>query len=202
VYRWVLPDDTAPAVRLLEAACTGSIDAVTFTSSPAIRNLFLLARERGMADELVAAFNQGTLAACVGPVCVATVKDLGVADVAMPVRSRLGAMVQALVVAMTGRAVSLRLAGIPVSVQGAVAIVGDDEVRLTDRERGVLHALVRARGAVVPKQRLLREVWPADAADEHAVEVTVARLRRRLAEAGTAVETVPRRGYRLVADPA
>jgi uroporphyrinogen-III synthase len=201
VYRWVLPDDTSPAVRLLEAVCAGSIDAVTFTSSPAIRNLFLLARERGMADELVAAFNQGTLAACVGPVCVATVKDLGVADVAMPVRSRLGAMVQALVVAMTGRAVSLRLAGIPVSLQGAVAIVGDDEVRLTDRERGVLHALVRARGAVVPKQRLLREVWPADAADEHAVEVTVARLRRRLADAGTAVETVPRRGYRLVADP-
>jgi uroporphyrinogen-III synthase len=201
VYRWVLPDDTAPAVRLLDATCAGAVDAITFTSSPAIRNLFLLAREQGMVDDLVAAFNQGTLAACVGPVCVATVKELGVADVAVPMRSRLGAMVQALVVAMTGRTVSLALAGIPVSVQGAVAIVGEAEVRLTDRERGVLHALIRARGAVVAKQRLLREVWPADAADEHAVEVTVARLRRRLVEAGAAVETVPRRGYRLVADP-
>jgi uroporphyrinogen-III synthase len=141
------------------------------------------------------------VAACVGPVCVGTVKDLGVTTIAVPVRSRLGAMVQALVVAMTGRTVNLRLAGTLVALQGAVAVVGDEEVRLTERERGVLHALVLARGAVVPKHRLLRDVWPADAADEHAVEVTVARLRRRLGVAGSAVETVPRRGYRLAAEP-
>jgi DNA-binding winged helix-turn-helix (wHTH) protein len=39
-------------------------------------------------------------------------------------------------------------------------------------------------------------VWHG-AADDHAVEVTVGRLRRRL-DGVLRVETVPRRGYRLV----
>jgi uroporphyrinogen-III synthase len=43
-------------------------------------------------------------------------------------------------------------------------------------------------------------VWGATESDEHVVEVTVARLRQRLGEAGTGVETVVRRGYRLSAD--
>jgi uroporphyrinogen-III synthase len=50
---------------------------------------------------------------------------------------------------------------------------------------------------VVTKPELLRDVWRAADADEHAVEVTVSRLRRRLGPAGRAVRTVPRRGYRL-----
>jgi uroporphyrinogen-III synthase len=51
---------------------------------------------------------------------------------------------------------------------------------------------------VVPKRTLLKAVWADEAADEHAVEVTVARLRRRLGPAGDAVVTIPRRGYRIV----
>lgn len=201
VYRWVLPGDVGPAVRLLEAVCARQLDAVTFTSSPAIRNLFQLAGERGLTERLADALNDGVVATCVGPVCVATMKGLGVDRVAVPVRSRLGAMVQALVVVMAGRTLTLELAGSRVVLQGAVAVVDDHEVRLTDKERGLLHALVRGRGAVVPKARLRREVWPDDAVEEHAVEVTVARLRRRLGRAGDAVETVPRRGYRLAALP-
>jgi uroporphyrinogen-III synthase len=77
-----------------------------------------------------------------------------------------------------------------------MAVIGEDEVRLTERERAVLHVLANAGGAVVPKRSLLRQVW-GDGADEHAVEVTVGRLRRRLGDAGDAVQTVPRRGYRL-----
>jgi DNA-binding winged helix-turn-helix (wHTH) protein len=53
-------------------------------------------------------------------------------------------------------------------------------------------------GTVVSKDRLLRAVWGGREADAHAVETTVGRLRLRLAEVGGAIETVPRRGYRLV----
>src|SRR5947209_6097048 len=35
VYRWVLPDDTAPVQRLVHAVVGGAVDAVTFTSAPA-----------------------------------------------------------------------------------------------------------------------------------------------------------------------
>jgi uroporphyrinogen-III synthase len=39
-------------------------------------------------------------------------------------------------------------------------------------------------------------VWTGET-DDHVVEVTVGRLRRRLGSAGTHIETVMRRGYRL-----
>jgi DNA-binding response OmpR family regulator len=73
---------------------------------------------------------------------------------------------------------------------------GADPVSLTDRERAVLELLARRPGAVVSKSTLLREVWAGET-DEHVVEVTVGRLRRRLGSAGSNIETVMRRGYRL-----
>ena len=71
-----------------------------------------------------------------------------------------------------------------------------DPITLTDRERSVLEMLARRPGAVVSKHTLLREVWTGET-DEHVVEVTVGRLRRRLGPAGGHIETVMRRGYRL-----
>ena len=61
-------------------------------------------------------------------------------------------------------------------------------------------ALAVKPGVVVSKPALLRAVWGATESDEHVVEVTVARLRQRLGEAGPGVETVVRRGYRLSPD--
>ena len=45
VYRWHLPEVTAPAIRLIEAACAGRLDAVTFTCAYAVTNTFALAPE-------------------------------------------------------------------------------------------------------------------------------------------------------------
>jgi len=64
----------------------------------------------------------------------------------------------------------------------------------------VLTRLLRRVGAVVPKDALLRQGWPGAAVDAHAVETTVARLRRRLGPAGEALCAVPGRGYRLAVD--
>ncbi|MBW8825556.1 MAG: uroporphyrinogen-III synthase [Acidobacteria bacterium] len=197
VYRWSLPLDVAPAGRLVESLIAGNVDAVTFTSSPAVRNLVAVADDGGRGDELRTVLRDGVRVACVGPLCAGTARSLGVVDPIVPTRSRLGAMVQALVQGMAGSMQRLRLAGTEVSVQGGAAVIGGDEVRLTERERALLHALVGARGAVVAKRSLLRDVWGDECADEHTVEVTVARLRRRLGAAGGALETVPRRGYRL-----
>jgi uroporphyrinogen-III synthase len=70
-------------------------------------------------------------------------------------------------------------------------------VRLTDRERDVLRVLAERPGVVMSKRALLRRVWGHRETDEHAVEVTVARLRQRLGITGSGIETVIRRGYRL-----
>lgn len=95
----------------------------------------------------------------------------------------------------------MELNGVSVHVQGRlVAVGGAAPVRLTERERAVFDALAKQPGAVVSKRSLVDRVW-AGAVDEHVVEVTVARLRKRLGPAGASIDTVVRRGYRLDVDP-
>lgn len=92
VYQWALPDDPAPAERLVDAAVAGELDAVTFTAQPAVHNLFRIAGHR--REELRDAFNGGVVASCVGPVCASAAVEEGVADPIWPDPPRLSAMVR------------------------------------------------------------------------------------------------------------
>lgn len=198
VYRWSLPDDVAPATRLVRAIVDRRVDAVTFTARPAVENLFEIAAEVGLLDATLAALGDDVAAFCVGPVCGGFARDLGIDPVHEPPRARLGALVQHLTQWFAGRDRELELAGFHVRLQGrAVSVDGSEPRRLSERERGILTALAERPGAVMSKRSLLRAVWGATEADEHVVEVTVARLRQRLGPAGEGVETVMRRGYRL-----
>lgn len=94
VYRWRLPDDLGPARRLVDAALEGRLDAVTFTSQPAVRQLVGIAAADGKDAALVAALNDGVLAACVGPVCAEAARELGISDPVWPDPPRLPAMVR------------------------------------------------------------------------------------------------------------
>ena len=95
VYRWEPPPDLAAVDALLDAACADELDAVTFTSAPAVEGLLLRARERGVVDALLAAFAAGVTACCVGPVTAAALERLGTPWIS-PERFRLGAMVRRL----------------------------------------------------------------------------------------------------------
>lgn len=196
VYRWELPEDVRPAKRVIDAVVAREVDAVTFTSSPAVQHLVSLAREDGREDELLSSFGD-VAAVCVGPVCSETAASAGISGIVTPNRARLGAMVQALVVHFTDRSECFDVGGSRITVQGSAVFVDDRLTSVGGREHALLLLLARAGGAVVPKPKLLRDVWGAGFEDEHAVEVAVARLRQRLGPAGAAVQTVPRRGYRL-----
>ena len=67
-YRWALPQDLGPLVRLLDALERGEIDAAVFTSASQVRNLFTVAEQRKGADQLRRALNSA-LVASIGPVC-------------------------------------------------------------------------------------------------------------------------------------
>jgi uroporphyrinogen-III synthase len=201
VYEWLLPDDLEPAQRVVTAVADRSVDAVTFTSAHAVSNFAAIAEELGLLPRVLSAVNRGSVVVgCVGPVTAARARSIGIESPVEPRTARLGAMVQALVTAFTERVITLDLDGIPALLQGRLVVVGagGDEVTLTDRERAVLEALARRRGAVVSKQTLLHQIWEGES-DDHVVEVTVGRLRRRLGSAGESIETVVRRGYRLAA---
>lgn len=94
LYRWDLPADTSDVVDLIDATIDARLDAVTFTSQPAVRNLFRIAADHGREDELRVAFDGPVLAVCVGPVCAEAGRDCGITAMRWPELNRLPAMVR------------------------------------------------------------------------------------------------------------
>lgn len=197
VYRWSLPDDPAPALRLAQAIADRRVDAVTFTARPQIESLCEIAETEGLLEPMRQGIARGVVVVCVGPVCAAAAAAAGFGDPVVPVRSRLGSMVVSVTQALKIRSVSFRVGGDAARLQGRALLLAGETVALSERERDLLAALARRPGVVLSKGELLAGVWPDGDADEHAVEVAIARLRRRLGPHGHLLETVFRRGYRL-----
>jgi uroporphyrinogen-III synthase len=191
VYRWAPPTDPAPLHRLVDLITGHLVDAVTFTAAPAVNALL---RAAGSAsDALLDAFRTQVLAACVGPVTAAPLRRHDVPVVAPP-RARMSALVRTLVDELPKRAISLQVAGHSLTLRGHAAIV-DGELRpLAPAPMAVLRALAASPGRVLSRATLLHAL--PRGADEHAVEMAVARLRAGLAAPGV-VQTVVKRGYRL-----
>lgn len=199
VYRWRLPKEAGPAVRLVDAACAGRLHAITFTSAPAVHNLFRIAEGHGRADELRRRLNDDVVAACVGPVCAGGALEEGIEAPVQPDVGRLGLMVRALSDHLLPRRRSLHLAGTEVVMQGTAVLVAGEAVTLAPLEHVVLTELLSRPGAVVSRTALLRSGWGTSHADPHLLEATIARLRRRLGPGGAAVRPSRGRGYRLEA---
>ena len=199
VYRWSLPDDPGPALRLVQAVIERRVDAVTFTARPQVECLCEIAEGAGLLDALRVGFARSVIPVCVGPVCAEAAVAAGFGEPVVPVRSRLGSMVARLAEVLSGRSVAFVLGGEDVLLRGRVFEVPGARVELSERERDLLAALADRPGRVLSKSQLLAAAWPREQADEHAVEVAVARLRRRLGPRGHLLETVFRRGYRLAA---
>lgn len=102
IYRVEDVDDVGPLRALIAQVAAGDVDAVTFTSPPAVRALMGLAEADGLDDAVVRAFTDGVVAACVGPVTAAAFEPWGVPTVA-PDRSRLAAMVKHLEAELVAR---------------------------------------------------------------------------------------------------
>lgn len=199
VYRWVPPEDVRPLRRLVEQVVAGQVDCVTFTSAPAVISTLNVAREDGREQPLLDALAGDVLAACVGPVTAAPLERFGIPTV-QPERARLGALVRTVVEELPARRTKrVDAGGHRLELRGHSVLVDGRTIELTARQRGVLTALVDCGGRVLSRPELLKAAWRDEPADEHAVEMTVARLRLALGPAGAVVQTVVKRGYRLAA---
>ncbi len=196
VYRWRLPDDPAPALRLVDAVLAGDVDAVTFTSAPAVTNLFTLADLQGSGTKLRAAFNGHVVAGCVGSVCAGAALEEGVEAPLFPDVGRLGLLVRAVSDELSSRRLVLDLGDHTMVLQGTIAVIDDVPVELAGREAALLGVLAERPGAVVGKANLAHRLW-GPGRDPHAVEVAVNRLRARMGPVGARLITVRGRGYRL-----
>jgi uroporphyrinogen-III synthase len=200
VYRWRVPEDPALARRLVQAACQGQVDAITFTSAPAVHNLFAIADEQGEGDDLRAALNGPVTAACVGPVCADGAREEGVENPLRPPVGRLGLLVRALGEHLSQRSQQFSLEGHDLVVQGGAMQLDGEVDQLTPQDRAIFELLARKPGAVVGRETFLNRIWGSAGADPHLLEVAVGRLRRRLGPAGGALQAIPGRGYRLAPD--
>src|ERR1700692_190568 len=73
-------------------------------------------------------------------------------------------------------------------------------VPLGNRAFDVLRMLVAAGGHLVTKDEILSGVWPGIVVEENTLQVQITRVRRALGRDRGFLKTVPRSGYRFVAE--
>ncbi|MGC5028640.1 response regulator transcription factor [Micromonospora sp. DT229] len=94
---------------------------------------------------------------------------------------------------------ALQVGPLRIDVDARRVWIDKREIPLSRKEFDLLVALARQAGTVVPRDRLQLEVWQTTWATRHNLDVHVAALRGKLADAGL-VETVRGVGYRLRVD--
>ncbi|MFV9458688.1 uroporphyrinogen-III synthase [Rhodococcus sp. NM-2] len=198
VYRWTPLEDQAPMDRMIELIASGGLDAVSFTSAPAVASLLTRAKETGMIEMVLHSFRHRVLAACVGPVTAGPLRELEV-PTTTPARSRLGALARHIADELPRRANKIQTAGHELSIRGGCVVVDGEVRQLPPAAMSLMRTLGARPGRVVPRDELLAAL-PGGGGDTHAVETAVARLRASLG-APKAVQTVVKRGYRLALDP-
>jgi uroporphyrinogen-III synthase len=194
VYRWAPPVDPTPLQRLIDLIANRLVDAVTFTSAVAVGSVL---RAAGPDSEAVLTALRGpVLAGCVGPQAAEPLRAAGV-PVLVPARARVGSLVAALVEELPRRTQTINVAGAILVLRGHAAVVDGVLKPLPPAQMAILRSLAAAPGKVLPRSELLESL--PRGADEHAVEMAVARLRAALGRSAF-IQTVVKRGYRLRVD--
>jgi uroporphyrinogen-III synthase len=192
-YRWVRPAAHDRLPRLIEAACSHQLDAITFTSAPGAAATLGTARDLGLADQFVAAHRDHVMAAAVGPVTAEPLRAAGISPV-VPDRYRLGALIRLVCDELAAHHVQTFAAGnVLIEVRGRSVAVAGRNVLLGPGALALFKALAASDG-VVSRSALVSSL--PDPLDDHALEVAMSRLRRALEVPGL-ISTVVRRGYRF-----
>jgi len=193
-YRWLLPEDSGRILRLVESICAGGVDAVTFTSAPAVEALFSAADEIGRLEQLLDAFSETVVAAAVGPVTAAPLVAAGIRPLT-PERYRMGALIRLVCDHLEQhRVVRLDTRHGPVELRGRILTMPAGQAGLAPTSLTLMRLLLKAAGTVISRAQLAQSL--PEMADDHAVDVAISRLRQALPTPGL-VATVIKRGYRI-----
>ncbi|BCQ10993.1 uroporphyrinogen-III synthase [Mycobacterium heckeshornense] len=198
VYRWRPVPRGGEFDQLVIQITQRQVDAVSFTSAPAVAATLMRAEELGVQGQFLDALRTDVRAMCVGPVTAQPLTRLGI-PTSSPDRMRLGALARHIADELPLlRSRTVHAAGHVIEIRGTCVVV-DGEVRPLSRAgMAILRALAQRPGAVVSRSDLLRAL-PGSGTDTHAVDTAVLRLRAALGDKGIVV-TVVKRGYRLAID--
>ncbi|ORV19536.1 uroporphyrinogen-III synthase [Mycobacterium celatum] len=197
VYRW----KSAPSRefdQLVAQIAQRQVDAVSFTSAPAVAATLQRGRELGMGEALLAAMRTEVRAMCVGPVTAQPLVRLGI-PTSSPQRMRLGALARHIADELPRlRSRTVQAAGHLIEIRGSCVVVDGTVKSLSPAGMATLRILAQRPGVVVARSELLRAL-PGNGTDTHAVDTAVLRLRTALGDKSI-VATVVKRGYRLAVD--
>jgi uroporphyrinogen-III synthase len=197
VYRWEQPDELRRIDTLIGMIVTGDLDAVSFTSAPAVASVLDRAKALGALDDLIHALRTVVSAICVGPVTSAPLCRLGI-PASHPQRYRLGALARQITDELPSKARKVVAGGHRISVRSASVEVDGEIKAVAPAAMSMLRCLMIRPGLVVSRDELLAAL-PGGSGDTHAVETAMARLRSALQAPGV-IQTVVKRGYRLNVD--
>lgn len=77
----------------------------------------------------------------------------------------------------------------------------DGDVHIEPKNMDVLLVLLQAKGEVVSREEILRQVWTNQEVSDDVINTAISKIRKALSEVGNSsqyLQTVPRKGYRLV----
>jgi uroporphyrinogen-III synthase len=107
LYTWGLPEDTAPALGLIDRLESGEIAAVAFTSQPQVGNLVEIAARAGREQSLRASLDSDSVTlASVGPVCSRRLRERGFTIDVEPDHPHMGNLVIAIAEHLQGKSAS------------------------------------------------------------------------------------------------
>ncbi len=95
-FDYVQPD-TRKVRELLDDMAEGRVHAITFTSPPAVDNLFLIAQQYGTVDTLCKALNDHVITVAIGPTTRTAIERHGVRVRVIPDTYKIGPMITALI---------------------------------------------------------------------------------------------------------
>lgn len=197
-YRWRIAAPGGDFDQLLTRIAQRQVDAVAFTSAPAVVATLLRALKLGIAEDLLAALRSDVFAMCMGPVTAEPLTRLGI-PTSSPQRMRLAALARHIADALSLRGGSIvHAAGHQIEIRSSCVLVDGVPRPLSPAELATLRRLAQHPGTVVGRDDLLRAL-PGNGTNTHAVETAVLRLRTALGDRGI-VATVVKRGYRLAVD--
>jgi uroporphyrinogen-III synthase len=95
VYRWALPDDTAPLRRAVAELRAARVHIALFTSATQVEHLFLVARQEGINHEELRAAFATVVVASIGPVCTEAIARHGLPVDLEPEHPKMGRLMSA-----------------------------------------------------------------------------------------------------------
>lgn len=94
-YDYVNPNE-ARVIKFIEDIFASKVDVITFTSPPAVSQLFTIASKHGLVGSLVKALNKSVIVVAIGPATLKVLKENDVCVDVLPEYYKMGFMIKAL----------------------------------------------------------------------------------------------------------